>query len=73
MRSRSLLFAAIFLLSLVSVKYLRCQRGGSTSFSEKSTAFVENSAIPKKYTCDGPDVSPALEWSAAPAGRNRWP
>jgi len=68
MRSRSLLFAAICLLLLFSGKHLRSQRGGATSFSVKSTAFVENSAIPKKHTCDGPDVSPALEWSGAPAG-----
>jgi Raf kinase inhibitor-like YbhB/YbcL family protein len=24
--------------------------------------------IPKKYTCDGADVSPALKWKGAPAG-----
>ena len=38
------------------------------SFSVKTTAFAEGGSIPKKYTCDGPDVSPALEWSGAPAG-----
>ena len=38
------------------------------SFSVKTTAFSDGAAIPKKYTCDGPDVSPALEWSGAPAG-----
>lgn len=31
-----------------------------------STAFEDGAAIPAKYTCDGPDVSPALTWSGAP-------
>jgi len=31
-------------------------------------AFPEGSAIPKAYTCDGEDKSPALSWSGEPAG-----
>jgi Raf kinase inhibitor-like YbhB/YbcL family protein len=38
------------------------------SFALKSTAFSEGGAIPKKYTCDGSDLSPALTWAGAPAG-----
>jgi Raf kinase inhibitor-like YbhB/YbcL family protein len=38
------------------------------SFSIRSTAFPEGGTIPKKFTCDGPDVSPALTWVGAPAG-----
>jgi len=34
----------------------------------KSTAFEENGLIPKKYTCDGSDVSPPLTWTKPPAG-----
>jgi Raf kinase inhibitor-like YbhB/YbcL family protein len=33
-----------------------------------SPAFADNAAIPKKYTCEGGDVSPALHWSAPPQG-----
>ena len=33
-----------------------------------STAFEANGAIPKKYTCDGDDVSPPLSWSDLPEG-----
>jgi Raf kinase inhibitor-like YbhB/YbcL family protein len=33
-----------------------------------SDAFADGQPIPKKYTCDGADVSPALQWSGAPAG-----
>jgi len=35
-----------------------------------STAFQEGQAIPKKYTGDGDDVSPPLQWSGAPAETN---
>jgi len=38
------------------------------SFALKTTAFVDGSGIPKKHTCDGVDVSPALAWNDAPAG-----
>jgi Raf kinase inhibitor-like YbhB/YbcL family protein len=33
-----------------------------------STAFSERSAIPQRFTCDGEDISPPLEWRDAPAG-----
>ena len=38
----------------------------TSKFSLASTAFKEGEIIPKKYTCDGPDVSPPLEWYAVP-------
>jgi Raf kinase inhibitor-like YbhB/YbcL family protein len=38
------------------------------SFSIRSSAFAPEGAIPMKYTCDGEDVSPPLEWSGAPEG-----
>jgi len=33
-----------------------------------SSAFSHNEEIPSKYTCDGEDISPALEWSGLPEG-----
>ncbi len=33
-----------------------------------STAFAPGGVIPKKFTGEGPDVSPALEWKGLPAG-----
>ncbi|OAB61047.1 hypothetical protein AY599_15445 [Leptolyngbya valderiana BDU 20041] len=33
-----------------------------------STAFTVHTAIPKKYTCDGDDLSPPLNWDAPPEG-----
>jgi Raf kinase inhibitor-like YbhB/YbcL family protein len=34
----------------------------------KSKAFVEGGTIPKKYTCDGSDISPPLSWTQPPEG-----
>lgn len=31
-----------------------------------SPAFDHNKAIPAQYTCEGADVSPALQWTGAP-------
>lgn len=33
-----------------------------------SKGFGDGQPIPAKFTCDGADVSPPLEWSGAPAG-----
>jgi Raf kinase inhibitor-like YbhB/YbcL family protein len=37
-------------------------------FEITSAAFEHNGTIPSKYTSQGDDVSPPLEWSGAPAG-----
>ncbi len=34
----------------------------------ESSSFEADGAIPKRHTCDGEDLSPALAWSGAPAG-----
>jgi Raf kinase inhibitor-like YbhB/YbcL family protein len=33
-----------------------------------SSAFADHDAIPRKYTCDGKDLSPPLAWSDVPPG-----
>jgi Raf kinase inhibitor-like YbhB/YbcL family protein len=33
-----------------------------------SGAFSNGSAIPRRFTCDGEDLSPPLDWSGAPEG-----
>ena len=38
------------------------------AFELKSAAFSAGGDIPKRFTCDGPDVSPALTWTDPPAG-----
>lgn len=34
----------------------------------RSTAFAANSAVPRRYTCDGAGAAPPLAWSRVPAG-----
>lgn len=34
----------------------------------KSRSFQNGQTIPKKHTCDGPDISPQLEWDNVPEG-----
>src|SRR5260221_5070211 len=38
------------------------------TFKLTSPAFQPNGSIPSKYTCEGSDTSPPLEWSDVPAG-----
>ena len=38
------------------------------AFAIRSTAFSAGGTIPKRYTCDGPDVPPPLSWTEPPAG-----
>ncbi len=37
-------------------------------FQIATSAFSAGERIPKKFTCDGPDVSPQLRWKEAPVG-----
>lgn len=47
-----------------------CSRGREAGMPMQLTspAFAHDRAIPPKHTCDGQDVSPALQWSGLPAG-----
>jgi len=40
----------------------------AAAFVLTSPAFGSGAALPARYTCDGPDVSPPLRWTAPPAG-----
>jgi Raf kinase inhibitor-like YbhB/YbcL family protein len=44
------------------------QRRGTMAFEIKSSAFEPGQPIPKKYTCEGSDVSVSLAWTDPPAG-----
>lgn len=39
-----------------------------TALSLRSGAFADGGSIPRRHSCDGPDVSPALDWAGAPEG-----
>jgi Raf kinase inhibitor-like YbhB/YbcL family protein len=57
--------AFLTLLTLPSVS--SCQKPGG-KFELKTTAFQPGGNIPRQFTCEGADVSPALSWTAPPAG-----
>ena len=38
------------------------------AFELTSSAFKQGESIPRKHTCDGQDVSPALAWTDPPPG-----
>ena len=38
------------------------------SFTLTSTAFTKGDSIPKKFTCEGENISPPLEWRGLPEG-----
>ena len=44
------------------------QGGATMKLTVRSTAFDGGARIPKQQTGEGPDTSPALSWSEAPAG-----
>ena len=41
-------------------------------FMLTSSAFKHQGEIPRRYTCEGEDVSPPLAWSEAPEGAKRF-
>ncbi len=42
------------------------ERGNPMSMTIKSLVFKHNGEIPKQFTCQGQDISPALTWSNLP-------
>jgi Raf kinase inhibitor-like YbhB/YbcL family protein len=39
-----------------------------TQFALSSEAFAHDDEIPRRHSCEGEDISPALSWSDPPAG-----
>jgi Raf kinase inhibitor-like YbhB/YbcL family protein len=60
MRVKALVLAAAVFLALPA------GASAATSFRLTSPAFRSSGTIPKRFTCDGPDVSPPLRWTAPP-------
>ncbi len=54
-------------LSLPFAEFLAQEKGGTMPLQITSAAFSAGETIPKKFTCDGPDVSPKLTWNEPPA------
>jgi Raf kinase inhibitor-like YbhB/YbcL family protein len=47
---------------------LRAKGGKDMDIKITSPAFENEGLIPAKYTCDGDDISPPLQWEAVPEG-----
>jgi len=47
---------------------LGAEGGKKMEIKITSSAFADGGLIPAKYTCDGADVSPPLQWDAVPEG-----
>jgi Raf kinase inhibitor-like YbhB/YbcL family protein len=64
----------IFILLLLCAYWSKAQvdtettGGRKMTIQFKSTTFEEGGMIPKRYTCDGPNVSPPLSWGSIPEG-----
>ncbi len=55
-------------LLLITVSGFTTALAGGKGMIIQSPAFTHLGEIPRKYTCDGEDVSPPLVWSGIPEG-----
>ncbi|HYA13362.1 MAG TPA: YbhB/YbcL family Raf kinase inhibitor-like protein, partial [Syntrophales bacterium] len=70
LEKRLIFFALIIAFFLV---FVSCSKSGNTTkmlpvLEVKSQAFGYAKSMSDKYTCDGADISPPLEWKNAPVG-----
>jgi Raf kinase inhibitor-like YbhB/YbcL family protein len=54
--------------TIVSVAIAIAEEQHVMAYSLSSSAFQNGGDIPKKYTCEGADVSPELFWTSSPNG-----
>jgi len=55
-------------LAIIFLFYFFCSVSfASSPFTLQTQAFKNAAPLPKQYTCDGKDISPALNWLNAPA------
>jgi Raf kinase inhibitor-like YbhB/YbcL family protein len=60
---RFLLVSIILLLSILTgFKFIKNQEIKMERINLNSSSFKEGEVIPSKYTCDGKNISPALNW-----------
>jgi Raf kinase inhibitor-like YbhB/YbcL family protein len=62
------LLAATAVFNGCSIKEPGLPKEGEMSLMISSPAFIEGGTIPQKYTCDGQNLSPQLNWSGIPQG-----
>ena len=61
-----IVFILLFLYHNSNHSHANSTGGMDMEIKIKSPAFEEGGVIPRKYTCDGPNVSPPLTWTAVP-------
>jgi Raf kinase inhibitor-like YbhB/YbcL family protein len=67
-RKVALLTSFLFCFSLWASREIFAQeKGGAMSLQISSAAFSPGGTVPRKFTCDGRDVSPQLKWNDPPA------
>lgn len=65
MNIKFLILSVIFFASFPVYSQTKV-KGTKMEFKIESSAFKEGEFIPSKFTCDGPNVSPPLNWNGAP-------
>jgi Raf kinase inhibitor-like YbhB/YbcL family protein len=55
-------------LALVAPAEVCAQKAASSKIELKTTSFTPGGFIPKRFTCEAADVSPALAWTDPPLG-----
>jgi hypothetical protein len=58
----------LVVLALVAPAEVRGQKASPSKIELKTTSFTPGDFIPKRFTCDAANVSPALAWTDPPAG-----
>jgi len=66
MKPLNLIFLPILLFSIIALA--NPKKEVCEAMELTSPNFENQAEIPKKHTCDGNDISPALQWSNVPAG-----
>ena len=61
------IFAITLLLILTACQAPAVDTSNAVQFKLSSPAFQDSGLIPQKFTCQGDNVSPELNWSEAPA------
>ena len=62
------MFTTTLVISLAGASFTSNPLEETMSFTLSSPSFSNGGTIDKKFTCDGPDVSPQLTWTEPPAG-----
>lgn len=67
------MLAVLMVLSLVTIATVGCEfeqppEEAKMTLNVSTSAFEEGGRIPIKYSCEGKDVSPALQWDEPPMG-----